>query len=108
MPILNKRLCKSLLGVPQRCALPDAEYHNMMRFLRGVLIGSGRECKDWHLDVAPFMTLFRPDWERLYAHYKEKQRREWPVFEEPDKLTFVTCDDDVEVVSLSDWQYGSS
>ena len=116
MPLINKALCKKLFKVPHRQALTDAEFNMRAAFLRGTVLGSGHECKDWLQDVAPFLALFRPDWAKLYARYSGRKATgvvEWPVFEEPDKLLFVVhgrnaqgwmVETHVEVASISEWQ----
>ena len=116
MAVLNKQLCKRLFRIPHRQALADQEYGRMVGFLQDVMLGSGHECKDWVQDVAPFLRMFRPDWAKLYARRAEKRAAgvvEWPVFEEPSTLLFIThatneqgwtVEANVEAVDLADWQ----
>lgn len=74
---LPKNQVKSMfkLGV---CKLSDEEYTDYLRFISGVMIGSGYETKDYFEDFIPFLHNCKPDWPIIYKKYKETGL--WPVY----------------------------
>jgi hypothetical protein len=96
---IKKRKLKKLYGINNTMALSDADYREKVAFIRGTMIGSSVECKDWALDVVPFIKRFDPAWKDLFERRKSKFALgidEWPCYDN-DKFEFVVNNKTVEV-----------
>lgn len=114
MSFLDKTIIKRLFGIPRSVRLSDEDFYDRRGFVRGVILGSGRECKCYIRDFLPFQQRFKPAWARLYDRFRAQHAagvKEWPEFGAEDTLCFFHYEngkDCEEIVPLADWQAGAA
>lgn len=92
--MIDKRLCKKLFNKPSHYKMADEELIALQRYVSGVMMGSGYECKCYVQDFIPFQSSFKPNWQKLYLRYLEHNKTEWPVFGEKDGYIIFISDKD--------------
>lgn len=103
---IDKRLCKSIFGIPNDYKMSTDELHRRTRFVTGVMMGSDYECKCYSRDYCPFNDTFHPNWEKLYTRYTKQlgPTKEWPVFgEQEGYVVFYIRNLESSIEPLTDW-----
>jgi hypothetical protein len=87
--------------------MSEEDYISRCKFISGLMIGSGYECKCYTRDFIPFIQEFNPKWNKLYDRYINSNCTEWAVFGEVNNIVVFYDHKSDECIheKMSDWSF---
>lgn len=83
MSILNKRICKKLIGEQ----ITNEKLIEVNSFIHDTISGNGYDLKHWG-DFVEFNNKFTPDWRRIYQKWLENNKNYWLVYENNEEVFY--------------------